>query len=279
MGGYLMPPGDFPAIEAALAGPVIDIIRQQWIFLAQPHSATGAYIQALQSADAAQYPYNGDTLSASVVNTSPYAKILEDGHQGFHMPERVRNWPHHNKAGRGYMIVNFRHFAPGSKSSTGRALSGAMPAEIYARAKQLGTQQLRGLGDLYKQSKSYNYMIGANRAAGARVPTGLLRARAVAMQQTGHGGYTWKSSKFEGLRRDAQVTPHANQGVYSTFRVMSQDSPGWYIPGKQGLHLAAETAERVRPLITRLIADAAQRDAVAAIAEVFSGAGFQVEIP
>lgn len=271
-------PGDYPNIEAALAGPVVDIIRQQWIFLAQPHAATGDYVRSLQNADAAEYPYAGDTLAASVVNTSPHANIVENGHQGFHLPERIRSWPHRNKMGRGYMVIPFRHFAPGTTSSTGRAVRGAMPQEIYERAKQLGTEKLRGLGNLYKQSKSYDYMMGANRAAGARVPPGLSRARSLAMQIDRQPGYTWKASKYEGMQREAQITPHANQGVYSTFRVITQDSPGWYIPAQPGLHLAQQTAERVGPLIAPLIAQAAQRDAVTAVASVFSGAGFQVDV-
>lgn len=278
-----MPAGDYPNIEAALAGPVVDTIKAQWIMLAQPHQATGNYIHMIQDAGAAEYPYNGDHLAASVVNRAPYANIIEEGHQGFHLPSNIRNWTHRNKRGVGYIVIPFRHFTPATRTSSGRAMRNAMPQEIYERARRLGNERLRGLGDLYKQSKSYAYMTGANAALGRPVSAGLQRAHALAMQHEGHPGYTWRASKYEGLQRTLQVTSSGpggtrEYGVYTTFRTLSEDSAGWYIPAQPGLHLAAQTAERIGPLITPLIAQAAMRDAVEVITRVYAGAGFQVDV-
>jgi len=273
-----MPAGDYPHIEESLAGPVADIIRREWITLAMPYSATGQYIRGIRDATT-EYPYGGNSLSVSIANHSPYAGIVEEGHQGFHLPSRIANWPHRNKRGRGYMVIPFRHFTPGTVSSSGRAMRGAMPADIYERAKQLGADRLRGLGDLYKQSKSYRQMIGANRAMGARVSEGLIHAAALARRQPGRpGGYTWKSSPYEGMIRNAQVTPNVDQGVYTTFRVMTEDSPGWYIPAQPGRHLAQQAAESATPVIRQIIAQAAMLDAVQVVANVFSSAGYQVRV-
>jgi hypothetical protein len=256
-------PGEYPHIEEALQGPVGDIIRRTWIFVAQPYSATGDYIRGLMASDSAEYPFSGDDLAVSIVNKSRHAMVVEVGHQGFHLPSQVQIWRHTNRRGRGYFVVPLRHFTPGFQSATGRAIRAAMPEEVYDQARQLGRERLRGLGDLYKQSKSYHYY----RAIHPNFPSNLT-AR----------GYTWRSSKFEGMIRSEQRTPHANQGVYTTFRTVSQDSQGWYIPPMPGRYLAREAAERAGPLITPLIARAAQLDAVNAIASVFSGAGFRVEV-
>jgi len=279
-------------IENVLAGPVGNLIKQQWIFLAQPYASTGQYVRGIQQQQhysdpnsfAIEYPFGGTRLAVSVKNTVPYAMIVELGHQGFHLPERVRNWPHQirrgPRAGIGYMRIPFRHFVPAVASSTGRAIRGQMPPEIYERMKELrnriafhrqqfrylATQRpapLRGLGDLYKQSKSYIYY----RAIEPNFPSHLARP-----------GYTWRASKYEGMIRPPQVTPHANQGFYMTFRTMTQDSQGWYIPAQPGRHLARQTAERVGPIIAPLIADAARDDLVHSFSTVLSGAGFEVRV-
>jgi hypothetical protein len=52
-------------------------------------------------------------------------------------------------------------------------------------------------------------------------------------------------------------------GQYYTFRTLSQDSPGWNIPARSGLHLAEQVARDVEPHIQRMIDAAVEQDMAA----------------
>jgi len=241
-----------PAVLAALAGPVPAEIIDKWITIAQEHSATGDYVRMLAADKSLQYPYVGNDYAVAVVNLAQHASILESGHAGFHLPSRWTKWKVGKKGNR-YAHVAFRHMTPITKSGGSTTLRArrAMPAEVYARAKTLQRgKRLTGFGDTYKQSKSYNYY----RQVFGDLPEEL----------SGSEGYTWHSSRFEGLTRRTAVTPGGGRHtVYSTVRTITPDSDGWYIPPKPGYRIAERAMEAAAPQIRKILEEAVARDVAA----------------
>jgi len=60
---------------------------------------------------------------------------------------------------------------------------------------------------------------------------------------------------------------------YTTFRVLTQDSKGWIIPGWPGKHLAAQAAEQARPDVLRMLGEAVKRDVAAFLQNRGGGGG------
>ena len=245
-----MADGHYPALEAAVQGEVADAIVATWTALAIGQSATGDYIRGLHAANSILHHVGGDPLAVSVVNVSPHAGFVEEGHEAFHLPDRIKNWKL-TKKGKRIVTVPFRHFAPASAGggATPRALKAAMPAHIYAMTPWLGgNARLTGLGDRYKLSRPY----AMHRRQGEAIPESL-----------GHHS-TWKSSKYEGLQKHGGATPGGgSHSTYLTFRTITPESKGWWIPALAGKHYADQTVQAMRPQIEPILAAAAAADLVA----------------
>lgn len=265
-----------PALRAAIpeAG---DIIRAAWLEELLDHADTGGTAAFLQDQAALQYPYLGDPMLVAVVNADPNSDRLEDGTAGFHLPSNIdpAKWKV-SKNGKRFLTIPFGHTTPiaaGGGSSGGRRRT-AMPRDVYALARRLadgGRVTVSALSaaleqgdatplgaELFKQSKSYTYY----RAAFGEdaVPEHLP------------GGYTWAASKYDGLQRRTRETPGGGRHTeYSTFRTITPDSPGWYIPPKPGLHLAERALDAAAPAIEALLDAAAAADFAQAVADATRG--------
>lgn len=232
----------------------------QWREVAQTHVATGNYLSLLTPADAIRYPFADDAWAAAVVNTAEYAEVLESGHAGFHLPERWGGEWYVSKAGRRYRFIPFRHNVPLQRGGGATTLRGrrVMPKDIYAAARQLPNRgRLTELGDYGKQSKSYRYYQQAHEA----FPEDLVTR---ALEQEGQPGYTWRASPWEGMRRTVAPTPgggHHNQ--YMTWRTITADSVGWYIPPHSGYGFAQRALDGAAPEIQQLLDEAAATDIAA----------------
>lgn len=244
------------SVEAALAGPVPDMIIAAWQDLARDHRDSGQYLAALERQQSLNYPYLGDPNVVAIVNTMPYAIYLEEGHPGFHLPSRWSHWKV-SKEGRLYARVPFRiptPFSPGGGvSSHRRRLGTAMPKSVYAQALQLRHgQRLTGFGELYKQSKSYIYYRQLFGEAAPELPD--------------VAGYTWKTSQFEGMQHVTMVTPlGGHQAWYQTVRTITPESEGWYVPPSPAYHFADRALEQAAPGIQEALSQAAAQDAMAAL--------------
>src|SRR5262249_25111523 len=134
-------PADAPAphLHEALSSIVPQILLAECLQLAKDHVGTGDYMARFQTSDAVQYPAGGDPDAVSVINPSDNASFVEEGHAGFHLPSRIRDWTI-GKDGRRYKRVMFQHGVPaaaGGGVSTTRSRM-QMPPAVYARARQLG---------------------------------------------------------------------------------------------------------------------------------------------
>jgi hypothetical protein len=260
---------EFTHIQAALGGAVPDLILATWQELAGEHVHTGFYNSFLSFSR--MYPYGGDPLSCAVANTAPYAKALEDGRAGFHLPSAIdwgaaqgRGTAKVSKAGRRYLRVPFRHYTPGGaagglSSGRGRAM---MPASVHRDALTAlrGDRTRREARDAAARLAE----AGPRLSRPYSLPGFPAALRARALQVEGMPGYTWRSPLYAGMRRREQVNPVTGNtsGVFQTLRTLTEDSVGWYIPPFGGFHFAARTVERVRPMIEEILGEAAREDLV-----------------
>lgn len=258
-----VPSGEpIPEIENAMRAG-LKVVRASWREIASGHVSTGAYLAALKSQDALHYPYRGDKDAAAVVNTAPYADVLEKGHGGFHLPShwgRRRGVWRVNAKGGYYQIVPMRHYSPydlpGGSTTTRRRR--VLPRQVYALASILPYgARLTAFGDLYKQSKSYVYY----RQIFPTFPPDLLGDPAPF-------GYEWKASPYENLYRFTRPTPGGGWHTeYMTFRTITPQSQGWYIPPLDALRLAERALDQARPALERMLEAAAAQAAARMIAQ------------
>lgn len=253
----------YPAITAALTGPIPDLLVAVWSELGGEHSDTGRYTAA--TTFERLIGFQGNPLAVAVANTAPHARILEDGHAAFHLPEKI-DWgtakAKRTKDGVRYLTIPFRHGTPGTQGvGSGRARS-MMPGDVYRSALTL-----------FRRPQATDAQRTAARdrldAAGTQLsrPYGLkefpraLRDRAI--RQEGQPGYTWRSRTFEGLTYREQTSPSGrSSGSYFTFRVLREDSVGWFIPAFAGYGIAAQVVQRTRQHLTEIVGEAARADVV-----------------
>jgi len=281
---------EFPHIEAALEGPVPDLIIAAWGDLAREHTDTGAY--ASYTSFEKMFPYEGNALSAAVANTSPHARFLEEGHAGFSMPAHV-DWsgPHvkTTKDGRRYLTIPMRHATPGLAGvGSGRARR-MLPDNVYrdalavmrlkaqlkqrrnaAVAERLAAAQRRldAAGPIMSRPYDVSNFPWFSRELTARQRERTIERQAAlrdrAMRETGQPGYTWKNRLYEGLTRVTQTNPLTGResGTYMTFRTMMEDSVGWWIPPVAPARIAAQTVGLVKDQVRELVGEAARADVV-----------------
>lgn len=255
---------DFPVIQATVSGPVLDVIEAEWQRLLAEHSDTG--LAASSQSFAQEAPWQGNPLAGAVLNTAAHAQILESGHQGFHLPERI-DWGgpkvRISRGGRRYLIVPFGHSSPGTAGvSTGRART-MMAPDVYRDA----LTALRGTRDrlVARQAAARLAEAGTqlSRPYGHMGVPGRVMARA--WMTEGQPGYTWKSRTYAGLTYRAKQTNPATgraTGGFTTFRALTEDSAGWWIPPFPGYHLAQRVVEAVGPRVRELVGEAARADCV-----------------
>jgi hypothetical protein len=274
-----------PAVAAAIVEGG-DLIRSAWLEEAADHNNGGDYVQRLQAPEALGYPYLGDPWAVGVVNDAREADWLEEGRAGFHLPQRWGAGGGVWKVGESgglYAHVPFRHFTParaGGGSTPGRRRM-AMPTAVASLAAALEDGARLSMGalsaaleggrtplrmrpntpigaDLYTQAKSYDYY--RQLPWGADVPDYL-----------GHG-YSWRASPYEGLTHRKHETPGGgHQSEYVTFRTITPESEGWFIPPSPAYHLAAHALDRAAPQIERLLDAAAAADLAHAIVNATGG--------
>jgi hypothetical protein len=272
---------DLNAVKIALQGPVADRILEAWRLKAADHVSTGSYMGYLTRDQAVVYPNNGNELSLGIVNHAPHAKVLEDGHPGFHLPDAI-HWPTPKskvaKDGHYYLTIPFRHYTPGDESggSTTHRERATMPAAVYRAAKMLGTgEDAKAKARLarfdFRVTRHYGLMAQQFQTF-PRIGSSGAISEFQRMRMEGRG-YTWKAGKFAGMVRKTQQMGNGGlSSTYTTFRTLKDNSPGWYVPPFGGYHLAAETLREVAPEVRRIVAEAAKEDVLAELQVTFGSA-------
>ncbi|MGB0972405.1 MAG: hypothetical protein ACPGVG_15810 [Mycobacterium sp.] len=153
-----------------------EYVKGLWIKAAQGMKIhnTGDYVRGIQSGSTSvsNVVMDGNTWSLviMVVNTSPHASIVEEGHGAYHLPS-VINWGSNKgrikrtSTGKPYLHIPFRHAAhvPAGEriegsSQTGttlHALKRMMPEHIYKKAKQLTPRIGQNVGPVRSASGQF----------------------------------------------------------------------------------------------------------------------------
>lgn len=131
-----------------------------------------------------------------------------------------------SRHGKRYLIIPFRHNTPGND-----AHAAAMPQAIYALASRLESSLVTGHRIDSGGVKRSTYLWPKE----GRLPAGLAPKL-----QPHH-----KTDAFAGMRRFNTSAGKNSSSQYLMFRVMHQDSNGWVVKAKPGLHIAEGVASQL----------------------------------
>lgn len=213
--------------------------------------------------------------SVSITNESRMAAIIEDGHERYHLPSKI-NWPTERtktaKDGTMYLDVPLRHTAFASEGEAKRkgysheAMKRMMPSDIYGHAVTLARTIRMNAGKQYNAQGQY---VAADkyRVEGTEIDP-FVASRLTAVQRmirTNSSGQVISigkhgaglhvaglPKKYEGLLR----TGPAGHTEYLTIRRLTEKSQGWWIPAKEGKHIAADVAEMLPNVLPDVISTA-----------------------
>jgi hypothetical protein len=224
-----------PITQTALYSAAMSV-QEAWIAAAEMAEAPERYLSGLRQRGSLVYPAHGDPLRAMVVNVAPGAGQMEEGTPGFHLPSRVR-WgqtpgSRRSKRGTWYILVPFTH------------TTRAMPRRVYAVTRTIQPRQ----------------RLTAGQTQGRAVHAPGLQPYVPRYAANVRPGYM-HSARQEGMRR----VPGKRGSTYVTFRTMTQNSIGWNIPQRPGLHLAREVAQAMTRQVTRMIEQAFLADIAAVV--------------
>ena len=198
-------------------------------------------------------------LTARIYSEDPMATPFETGEAARDMKRmldtslktRVAKGGKH--PGQRYLIIPFRHNTPGNT-----AHAQAMPSLVYAQAMQmakskvtgqvsmrsgLNASNIRTKGPLMTMRSSYNW--------GGRLATGGI----VKSFNSTFGGAAGKIQSnafrnYEGMVRMETSSGKQGRSDYLTFRVMTENSPGWIVPAKPGRFIVKGVAGRAQEMLT-----------------------------
>lgn len=135
-----------------------------------------------------------------------------------------------------YLIIPMRHNTPGSD-----AHANPMPPDIYAAAKNMKSSSVVGQGVRLSGLNAYN----TKSRTPIIVPQNVYQwgGKLGAVASKNHAGMV-------------KMKESSGGSSYLTFRVMTEQSQGWIIRAKPGLHIAQNVTDELRPLFERAIEEA-----------------------
>jgi hypothetical protein len=245
----------FPYTEAAVQAAA-QLVQWAWSALAASSSLSAReqalYVQGLSRPDSLVYPDGGDPLAARVVLRTAAATRLEVGFAAYHLPSRI-DWAsargaRRSKDGRWYLVIPFTHGAyRGPKGLSPAALYRMMPSRIYQVARRLRPGE--------------RLTAGPTRGRSVHAPG--MRPYVPRFARNVRPGYT-HAAREERLERRPQG---GGRGSYLTFRTMRQDSPGWWIPGREGARLRDQAERDTAKAVHEMMAAGVRQDVEAALAQ------------
>ena len=232
-------------------------MKLQWQYTANAtlkHS-TGAYNKAIYE----EFELDGNPLAGRVLCTHPAVHWLEDGHMGsFDMKKALQTSSKvkYTKEGKRYLVIPLRHGTPGTvsfrspfeKAGTNQSqrISG-MPKSVYEKASSLGIY----LGGIDKKTL---------RRTTHRKKRMDRVIKAGSFPEFGFQGKAKRGHKADPFAGMVRIPRQGGGSEYITFRVMSEDSPGWIHPGNPPLRIAERTRARSEAPVLGLIEAAVALD-------------------
>ncbi|CAB3665575.1 hypothetical protein [Paraburkholderia rhynchosiae] len=170
------------------------------------------------------------------------------------------------KDGLRFMIIPLRANTPGND-----ALAQSMPTDVYTAASQLKAstivaQSKRASGEMTSMHPQWSakplkkqtpFMSSTATRGTFMVPRNVYKWGGK-LDTSGIANLSSADQKrYQGMVRMDNRTPGGKTySSYLTFRVMSENSPGWIIPARPGLYLAKKTADAMQPLAEKVINEA-----------------------
>jgi hypothetical protein len=236
-------------------------VQRAWIAAADqapmPGGDRARYIAGLLRADALIHPADGDPFQARVVNRAPEAWRIEHGTPAYHLPERIR-WAQSRAARRSRAGVWYLHVP----------LRWARPTlELFPGALRRGGSVMRPSVARMAERLRPGQRLTARATYGRLVHASGLRPYVPRSQRNVRPGTT-HSALEEGMRR---VPTRGGGAQYLTFRTMTEQSPGWWIPARPGTPLVAQVARDSASTVADIIAAGVVVDIVAHMQTLFGG--------
>lgn len=236
--------------RALLAGA--ELVKAIWIRRAQQlglrNTGADSYLAGIEDSSRIDVSYpegTSDTIAVqvSLVNTSPEAKRIEEGHEAYHLPSKIKwptKWTKTSKSGAMWLDVPLRYFAHASKAQAASqgllagTLKNMLPKDVYTEAKKLRRTLRMNVGPIYAADGRYLAKDRYTHEAGSTAPTRL-------------------SDKFGSKYKGLIKTGPKGHTEYLTIRRLTPTSPGWNIPAKEGMHIASQVAEVAGELVGPVI--------------------------
>lgn len=268
----------FPRLAEVIAR-IAEAAHRQWVAYANGAplpgggrimSRTGEYSASIQLAQRGPYRWE-------VFSELPYARAIEYGSPARDLKQMLGSSLKVRVSAKGkrYLIIPFRHNTPGP---TGGSLQGnTMPAELHAWWQDASRERSAITGHGWRDS-------GTGALAFRDRTSGHYRQQHGQIVQVRRRTYSWGSRVSKADLADLGITgrqasrlvgmvnfrrPGAVGGAahskYLTFRVMSEDSPGWKVPAREGLHPARTVAQRLQPIAEEAFRRAMAEDVRAAL--------------
>jgi len=259
-----------------------DYLAQEWILTASTKfkHTSGAYAKGIL--DGKQYPFQGDPLRYDIVHPDKSAYWLENGYESFDMKKALETSPkvRVNKQGKRYLVIPFNHNMPGQGKNS-------MPKDVYKEAKNMqgsfitGTYQ-EGIRQIY-EPKSRNgraVMVGRKLTFDEAEILAANNPEKVKRYAYSYGDKLISDNprynnmyRFENNVNIARnefnptmgkfINKTKNQmqnSTYLTFRVMKEDSEGWWHPGLDPMNILKETVDRAQENAVNIIAEGVKQD-------------------
>jgi hypothetical protein len=242
----MVAPQDLPHTAQAVRAAA-ELVRWAWIELVGMSDLSpreqAAYSAGLSDPRSVIHPYGGDPLAARVVNVAPTAERLELGFPAYHLPERI-HWGEVGQMsakGRYYLVIPFTHGAYRGHKGPVATQARAMPPSVYRVARTLTQRQ--------------HLTAGPSRGAGVHAPG--MQAYVPQYSRNVRPGYAHAARQERMVRRPGRAR---GQSQYLTFRTMTEDSPGWWIPPKPGAHLIGRAERETAAAVQAMIGEGVRAD-------------------
>lgn len=224
------------------------------------HARSGRYMRSIM------IHQTGD-FSSEIYTDLHYAEGIEKGTPARDMKRmldtsmKVRM----SKKGKRYLIIPFRHGAPtNTLTSDGKNATGmnTMPESVFEAWKGMKRSRIVSVGRRASGNGAYDprtrkrFMVSQRKYKwGDRMTEDQLRSQGISGRQLKHMKGMVHMQQRKGLGQKGGV-----HGQYLTFRVMSEDSPGWLVKAREGAWPAKTTASELRPIAEKSFGEAVEND-------------------
>lgn len=254
-------PDAFPTLTGAVQA-IANAAHQQWLAYAQGAPLPNGQVIGIRS-DTYHRSIQLEQISPfhyRVFSNLAYAEAIETGSPArdlkkmLHSSLKVRV----NKDGKRYLIIPFQHGTPGTTTFG----SNVMPQAVHnwfkpqsvarSRVISLGTRP-SGTGASDIKTRQPFLVLKRDYEWGAR----LTKKHLGAMGITGTA-----ANRMAGMvnMRNPGGSGGAAHSQYLTFRIMTEDSPGWLAPAIPGKYPAKTVADKIKPIAERAFKEALETD-------------------